>query len=127
MGERGDTSSPSEPPRASRGLIAALAALVLWSLLTDLNWLYVHPDLIPTYRRAVSRIPARELGFASSRSGLEARYSFDCLRYAAAPRRVTRQRLHPRSEWIVSDGAGVLPGYEAVRSLEGGVQLLRRR
>jgi hypothetical protein len=127
VGERGDTSSPSEPPRASRGLIAALSALVLWSLLTDLNWLYVHPDLIPSYRRAASQVPARELGFATSRSGLEARYSFDCLRYAAAPRRVIRQRLRPRSEWIVSDGAGVLPGYQAVRRFEGGVQLLRRQ
>ncbi len=111
----------------SRALVAVLVLLVAWSAIANASWEYALADRVPDFERAVPLVPGNDIGFASGRAGSEALYGFHAFRYALAPRVATRQRLDPRSEWIVSDRAGVLPGYRVVHRLGDGLLVLRRR
>jgi len=113
-------------------LRAFLVGLVIWSLWTALR--VRNPDApIPRLAELAAALDAAGVEAASgdlafyTRAGPErrARYRFDAVRYALAPRPLVREQT-PRAPWLLTD-AGELPaGYEPVAT-QDGIALLRRR
>lgn len=103
-------------------LRACLVALIAWSLWTGLR--VRNPDP-PIPDLGGLEVPG-ELGFFTRDSdGRTARYRFDAIRYALAPRKVSWDRP-PKAPHLITDARRPPPGYEPV-ARHGELVLLRRR
>lgn len=107
--------------------------LVVWSLWTALRVRNPDPP-IPRLGEMAAALdaagvgvdaPAGELAFYT-RTGPErrARYRFDAVRYALAPRALVREET-PTAPWLLTDPGAAPEGYERVATHDGLV-LLRR-
>ena len=103
-------------------LRGVLIVLVLWSLL--MGFRVRNPDP-PIPDLSGIEVDGELAFFSRDRESRSARYRFDAVRYALAPRRITWER-RPRSPWLLADPEDAPPDYEPVGE-HGGLVLLRRR
>jgi hypothetical protein len=103
-----------------------LATLIAVSFVVNATLDDPEPDNVPTYEALVPHIGEGTLSFLTDSSEM-APYRFRAFRYAIAPRIARLERRRSRSDWVVSDRAGVPPGYTVVRRQNPNVVLLRRQ